>query len=82
MENIMSLIMFPHLHLWIPFWGREEDMQAIKKVVAWTLLAMSRYRVHRGIIVLKEIQVPREIEQSIKYLITDVEVRVKTNSWR
>lgn len=70
MENIMSIIMFLHLHLWIPFWEREEDMQAIKEVAAWTLLAMSHYRVHRGIIVLKEIQVPWEIEQSTKYLIT------------
>ena len=45
-------------------------MEAILKVSTWTLLVMSHYRVHRGIIVLKEIQVPREIEKSSKYLIT------------
>lgn len=66
----MSLIMFPHLHLWIPFLEREGDVEAIKEVAVWTLLAMSHYRVHRGIKTLKEIQVPRETEKSTKYLIT------------
>lgn len=31
MENIMFLIMFPHLHLWIPFLEREY-VEEIKEV--------------------------------------------------
>jgi hypothetical protein len=49
---------------------REGDVEAIKEVAVWTLLAMSHYRVHKGIRVLKKIQVPKEIEKSTKNLIT------------